>query len=337
MEVEEEVGEQGRKSIIFCTPVMQELLLETKPREIQRFLKEHKEEVNAVLESLLPRGEVFRHPYYEPNTLDDYLFWINMIKAREYFQDNYSPESIEDTDSLMSFFSRTHCIAMTGKEEPRRVRRRVVSYNGMSPFGGVFPGEYRDDRKDSATFISGIDSVTRQEIIKWLQFLGSSIDFPQISERVSRDYLPVIISEQTTIVYPKSFAIPRLLSELCSSLGLLEIGVLTSEEQKVKIIGSVIQFWASAHPFPKVNHSLIMNFVNFLLKKNNLSPVPSIQPLWPIAVCMQDNFLEYFWHYYQQYNLDSEIWKKPYDSKIHGEKDDLDNILLPVKLPRSES
>lgn len=316
---------------------MQELLLETKPKEIQRFLDEHKEEVDAVLESLLPRGEVFRHPHYEPKTLDDYLFWINMAKVRGYFQDNYSPERIEDTASLMSFFSQAHEIAMTGKEGPKKViRRRGVSYSGMSPVDEVSPGEYRDDRKDRATFISGIDSTTRQEIIRWLQHLGSSIDLPQISERVSRDYLPVIISEQTTIVYPKSFAIPRLLSEVCSSLGLLEIGVLASEEQKVKIIGSIIQFWASAHPFPKVNYSLIMNFVNFLLKKNNLSPIPSTQPLWPMAVCMQDNFLEYFWHYYQQYNLDSEIWKKQHDPKIHGEKDDLDKIILPVELPRSE-
>ncbi len=54
--------------------MIKEQLLETKPKEIQRFLDEHKEEVDAVLESLLPRSEVFRHPHYEPKTPDDYLF-----------------------------------------------------------------------------------------------------------------------------------------------------------------------------------------------------------------------------------------------------------------------
>ncbi len=266
-----------------------------------------------------------------------------MVKVRGYFQDNYSAESIEDTASLMSFFSQAHEIAMTGKENPRKVRKGEVSYNGMSPVDEVSPGKYRDERKNREIFMSGVVPLTKQEIIKWLQYAGSIIDISKsglvvfYSQRVSSDCLPVMFSKQSTIIYPESSLIPRLLSEVCSSLGLLEIGILASEEQKVKIIGSVIQFWASAHPFPKVNHSLIMNFVNFLLKKNNLSPVPSTQPLWPMAVCMQDNFLEYFWHYYQQYNLDSEIWKKQHDPKIHGEKDDLDNILLPVKLPWSES
>lgn len=319
-----------------------ERVLESKPKEFQVFLDEHKEEVEAILESLLPKGEVFRHPLYELKTLDDYLFWINMVKVRKFFQDQYSSKNIEDTASLMSFFSRAHVIAMTGKEEPKTVRKRGISYNGMSQINEVLPGQYRDE-KGQAMYISGVVPKTKQEIINWLQHIGSDIDFSQqglidlYSQRVSGNVLPVVFSKQATIVYPESSSITRLLSEVCSSLGLLEIGVLVSEEQKVKIIGSVIQFWASAHPFPTVNHSLIMNFVNFLLKENNLSPVPSTQPLWPIAVCMQDNFLEYFWSYYQQYNLDSEVWKKPYDPSIHGENEDLDNILLPVKLLQSES
>lgn len=319
-----------------------ERVLETKPKEFQAFLDEHKEEVEAILESLLPKGEVFRHPHYELKTMDDYLFWINMIKVRKFFQDQYSSKNIEDTASLMSFFSRAHVIAMTGKENPKKIRRKWVLYEGMSQVDGVSPGKYRDEKKDQVVFVSGIDLLTKQEIINWLRHVGLDIDQSQSeltinqSQRVSRDFLPTLHAGQT-IAYPESSSITRLLSEACSSLGLLEIGVLASEEQKVKIIGSVIQFWASAHPFPKVNHSLIMNFVNFLLKENDLSPVPSTQPLWPIAVCMQDNFLEYFWRYYQQYNLDSEIWKKPYDPKIHGENEDLDNILLSVKLPQSES
>ena len=161
-----------------------ERVLETKPKEFQEFLDEHKEEVDAILESLLPKGEVFRHPHYELKTLNDYLFWINMVKVRMFFQESYSPESVEDIDSLMSFFSQAHVIAMTGKQKPKRVERKRASYNGMSPVDGVSPGKYRDDRKDRAVFFSGVDLLTKQEIINWLQSVGLSINQ---SQRVSKD------------------------------------------------------------------------------------------------------------------------------------------------------
>ena len=296
----------------------------------------YKEELIPLLESLLPKGEVFRHPHYQPTTFDDFIYWINMVRVRQFFQETFTLQTLSDVESLMAFFSTAHEIATTGIEREKGERESVTIYKGMSDIQESEPGKYRHQYRYKPVIVSGINVLTREELIRWLQITGSSIDLNKpglnalSSKRVSSDLLPVIQVRESSIRIVYADDIERLLSEVAFSLGLLEIVPGVTEEQKVKLIASVIQFWASSHPFRKVNHSLIMNLLNYLLKKNGLSAVPCTRSLWPIAVSLQDGFQQYFWQYYQQHNLDSECWKQAYDPKLHGENTDFEKILVPV-------
>lgn len=251
----------------------------------------------ATLQRQLPAHQVFRSKDYLPDLDKDETFWLNMINVRQEMQQTY-PQALVSTESMKKWFAKLHTTAMLGANRKRY-------YRGVS-YGIPNPGEYRKN----VAFYSGVPDAVKAELRRWLPRLPGIID-PDGVEEVHNILLPGISSDGkaiysgkyfggTFIYYPRAESIDEYLRVIWQTVRDIEDGKL----QNIKSgVGKVLTYWSTAHPFPGVNHSLIMNFNNFLLERHGLDTVPAQLSLWTLAICMKERFPKYFQAFHRQYGI----------------------------------